>query len=105
MFDKVMYALTDGHRRQILVELLESNSQHVGRERDRREEPGTRRYALVTYHVHLPKLEEQGFVDWNQKQGTVTRGDQFGTVRPVLEALQGRQDDLPPDYLPAGVSP
>ncbi len=31
-------------------------------------------------HVHLPKLDDAGFVDWNREDSTVTRGLRFEEI-------------------------
>lgn len=43
--------------------------------------------APERYHVHLPKLADYGFVEWNRTLNTVEPGPRFETHRPVLELL------------------
>ncbi|WP_115862923.1 DUF7344 domain-containing protein [Halorussus litoreus] len=50
-------------------------------------------------HRHLPKLEDLGFIEWNQQDRLVTEGPQFGEVEPMLALLDGNRDELPPDWL------
>lgn len=39
------------------------------------------------YHVHLPKLEAAGVVEWDHDRDAVTRGAAFGEVEPLLQVL------------------
>lgn len=38
-------------------------------------------------HVHLPKLEEEGLIEWEQETGTVFRGPSFEEIEPALRFL------------------
>lgn len=46
-------------------------------------------------HLHLPVLEERGFVRWDRENHRVTRGPRFEELEPFLELLRELQDDLP----------
>lgn len=94
-FDQVMRALSDGSRRRILIALRDEEPlQPFSGDRDE----GDR--AIQLHHVHLPLLEENDLVAWDQDTGTVKRGDEFEIVEPILTALEARRDALPDDYLP-----
>lgn len=45
--------------------------------------------------LHLPYLEERGFVRWDRKKQTVSKGPRFGEVEPLLNLLRDIQDELP----------
>lgn len=48
------------------------------------------------YHKHLPVLESLGLVDWDRVAHTVSKGSDFGEIRPKLELLdehRGRLSD------------
>lgn len=47
------------------------------------------------YHVHLPKLASEEFIDWNQETETITPGPNFEDIRPVLTLLEEHQEKLP----------
>ena len=50
-------------------------------------------------HVHLPKLERYGFIDWNQDINQVSKGPNFEETRPLLEMLVAHEDELPDGWL------
>lgn len=44
--------------------------------------------ALVRmHHVHLPKLADDGFIDWSRETNLVTKGARFDELVPFLELL------------------
>jgi hypothetical protein len=102
IFDTMMTTLSSVERRQILVNLLENNSQQVGRDVATGESIDERHNSITLIHVHLPKLEADGFIDWNRKTGEISKGPTFEEITPILEALQSRRTDLPADYLGGG---
>jgi len=100
VIDRAFDAVGDAQRRRILLALLEECEQNV--RDDRGIEPtsaafsdGDRERMLTRlHHVHLPKLENEGFVDWNPETDEVTRGPAFEEVRPLLELLRDHDDLL-----------
>jgi len=99
--DDVLDALGDVQRRKLLVRLLDHNPQDdtpavVADSEQDRDAMG----RLVSMrHVHLPKLEEYGFVEWDQKTHEVRKGPNFEEIRPLLELLAAHPDELPDDWL------
>jgi hypothetical protein len=51
------------------------------------------------FHEHLPKLEEEGLIEWDREAGTVSRGPAFGSVRAALELVADNRDAFPTDPL------
>ncbi|WP_226012183.1 DUF7344 domain-containing protein [Halomicrobium salinisoli] len=49
---------------------------------------------LSLHHLHLPKMEAAGLVDYDQERGLVEPTEQFEQVRPQLSALI----DADPDH-------
>lgn len=95
-FDRVTRALSNGSRRQILCTL---------REEDRIQPFSGEQGGDCTtklHHTHLPLLEEDNLVTWNQETGIVKRGDDFESIEPILAALGPREDTFPDEYLPEG---
>ncbi|RLM88460.1 helix-turn-helix transcriptional regulator [Haloarcula sp. Atlit-7R] len=50
------------------------------------------------HHVHLPKLADAGFIDWDRDSGTITRGPRFEEIEPLLKLMHDHQDELPEDW-------
>lgn len=110
--DDVFDALADVQRRRILVQLLYSESEAVphpssaSREMLQAHEEVLQEYltgpeevanadkAVVrTYHVHLPKLVESLYVEWDRGNHHVTKGAKYDEVRPVLELVDERRGE------------
>lgn len=113
--DTVFDALAAAQRRQVLVGLLDHEPQHVAKlsdaERemadaheaflsqylsDSRESAAVDKELLRTHFVHLPKLVEYGFAEWDRDTEIVTKGPQFDEIRPFLELLDDQRDDRNP---------
>ncbi|WP_458187647.1 DUF7344 domain-containing protein [Haladaptatus sp. NG-WS-4] len=81
-------ALSNEHRRRILFELLAENPQEfdvaIPQETD---EESRRNAELMLTNVHLPKLEDYGYVEWDREAGEVTKGAQFDDARFALELV------------------
>jgi hypothetical protein len=98
-------ALGAAQRRELLHTLLVHNPQEEGPVEidvdDSDEAAGRRRIRLQ--HVHLPKLEAHGLIEWDRDDDEVSKGPQFEEIRPLLELLVGHEEELPPeDELPNG---
>lgn len=50
---------------------------------------------VMMRHLHLPVLEERGFVHWDREKYEVTKGPRFGELEPFLQVLREVRDDLP----------
>lgn len=44
-------------------------------------------HEVVLHHVHLPKLTEAGYVDWDDTDRVVSPGDRFDEVEALLDLL------------------
>mgnify|MGYP002762999200 CR=1 FL=1 len=100
-FDDMVNALADIQRRKLLTSLLEHNPQDdtptVVVDSDSETDAVER---LVTMqHVHLPKLADYGFIEWNKDTNEVMKGPKFDEIRPLLELLAKHEDELPEDWL------
>jgi predicted transcriptional regulator len=100
-FDDTLDALGHVHRRNLLVSLLEHNPQdelpEVIADADRDRDAVDRLVSMN--HVHLPKLEEYGFIEWERESHEVRKGPKFGEIRPVLELLADHEEELPDGWL------
>lgn len=89
MNDNAFIALAHIDRRRILVALLEDTplEERTAGLDDVATDGSLRRIHLERQHVHLPKLDEMGFIDWGRTDGELTKGPRFGELQPVLEFL------------------
>ena len=100
--DDLFQVLANPYRRRLLVALLDHNPQDdvpITSAGVTMEDEELERLLLEFRHVHLPKLDEYGFVDWNREHEAVVKGPQFDEIRPLLELLDEHGDELPDDWL------
>lgn len=93
MIDEYFAILANTHRRQILTSLLEhgpSSVDYVTRNGESDRNRQQKRIALR--HVHLPKLEDCGLIDWNRKANSVAKGPRFDDIKPLLTLLVRQYD-------------
>jgi hypothetical protein len=50
------------------------------------------------YHVHLPKLAEKNYIQWEQSTDRVEQGPRFSDIRPLLSLIETHADDLPYEW-------
>lgn len=100
-FDTQLSALSHVERRQLLLALLHANTEDdLPLEVDQLEhDTAGNSSELSMQHVHLPKLDDYGFVDANPDRGTVATGPRFDEIEPLLELLDSNRDLLPDDWL------
>ncbi|GAB3667462.1 DUF7344 domain-containing protein [Halopiger thermotolerans] len=98
--DEVFDALTAVQRRRLLFALLDHNPQQV-------EElsgvpwsiPESEADMMAKHHLHLPKLDADGFIDWDRDEQVVTKGPRFEEIEPLLEYLDSHREELPIELL------
>lgn len=99
--DEIFDALGHVQRRKLLCALLLHNPQDgdsvVIDADESAEEELTR--LIEMQHVHLPKLEDYGFITWNQNTNQVSKGPNFEELRPMLKLLADHEDELPDRWL------
>lgn len=54
-------------------------------------------HKIALYHIHLPHLDDQGYINWNQERRVVEAGEQFGGVQTFVELLNRDRNDEPGD--------
>ncbi len=92
-------SLANVQRRKLLVALMDHNPQDdtpvavVGSDEDAVGQ------LIEMQHIHLPKLAEYGFIDWDKESHEVAKGPKFDEIRPLLELLDDHAEELPPDWL------
>jgi predicted transcriptional regulator len=100
--DEILRVLSEVHRRRLLVALLEHNPQEDSVIIPEDAHKGVRAPESLQselYHMHLPRLEEAGFIDWDRDTHEVVKGPRFDEIRPLLELMQAHADELPDDWL------
>lgn len=110
--DDAFDALADRRRRQLLVDLLYHDPQPVPKLSDPsrellaanesllgeflsgdREIDDADKTAVRMYHVHLPKLVEYGYVEWDRDADVVSKGTEFDAIRHLLEMIDDGGSD------------
>lgn len=94
-------ALSDSYRRQLLVGLLEHDPQddHGIDPLDLISESGTAdALELHLIHTHLPKLESEGFIEWDQEAGKIRKGPNWDTIEPTLQILHEHRVEIRADW-------
>ncbi|MBX0297516.1 DUF7344 domain-containing protein [Haloarcula nitratireducens] len=99
--DEILDALGHIQRRKLLYALLSHNPQDdtpVVVDGDESVEEELSRLVEM-HHVHLPKLEDYGFIRWDRDSNEVSKGPNFEEIRPLLQLLNDHKDELPDDWL------
>lgn len=101
-FDTAIEMMWHPYRRQLLVALLEHNPQ-AGADFDSlsidSDIDDTEVHDLLLFHSHLPKLEKNGYIRWNQESGEISRGPNWDEIAPLLELLHNHRGKLPDGWL------
>lgn len=94
MIDDHFDALADEQRREVLLAILDKNPRDDRSVTTavRTDEERTRSPEL--HHVHLPKLEDYGLIDWDRERHEITKGPLFDQIRPLLVLLEENRDEL-----------
>ena len=100
--DEFLDAISNVQRRRLLVHMLFNNPEDESKlytgDGETNDEELTA-LLIEMEHVHLPKLEDYGFIEWNRDEHVVVKGPKFDEVRPFLELLVDHQDELPDGWL------
>ena len=96
-------ALEHPYRRQLLVTMLEQNPQD-----DDDVDPldsvdysaaDAEQLQIALRHVHLPKLEQRGFITWDRRRGAISKGPDWDEIAPLLTLIHDHSDELPAGWL------
>jgi DNA-binding transcriptional ArsR family regulator len=92
--------LSHEYRRRILIAVGQHNPQDIDDITSESIADGAEDEPLEVlqqrlFHVHLPKLDKAGFVNWDQDTGVVTRGPRFEEIEPLLTLMREHRDELP----------
>lgn len=44
-------------------------------------------------HNHLPRLDAEGYIDWDRNMGEIKRGARYDEIEPILELLEPLLED------------
>lgn len=99
--DQLFRALSHATRRRILLSLVEDDSPDGWREFETVEfvpdGPEQEISAVTLRHIHLPHLDDAGFIGWDQESERITRGASFEDIRPLLELMEDHRGELSDD--------
>ncbi len=98
MLDDQLSVLSNRHRRRLLVTLAQWTPQpdHLapsralaadGGDEEQTDQTDQTDQTIAMQHVHLSKLADHGFIDWDQDAQRVTKGPQFDEIEPLLTVL------------------
>jgi hypothetical protein len=99
--DDALDALGHVQRRRLLVALLAHNPQDDAPMTvvEDAVDTGALDRIVQMEHVHLPKLVDYGYIEWDRENGEVATGPNFEEIRPLLELLVDHENELPDDWL------
>lgn len=83
--DEIYEALASVERRHVLERLRESDSVDVASLTDGDDDTHVR---IQYHHVHLPKLDDHGIVEWDRERNEVSRGPAFDQAERLAESLR-----------------
>lgn len=94
--DRVFGAFGNRYRRLILFMLWKHNGQLQVSDVMLRGGAGESRERQVELrHIHLPKLEEIGYLEWNRETGAIVSGPNFDEIQPLFELIVDFSEELP----------
>lgn len=99
--DAVFEALSDSYRRRILVAVSDRGPRGddgFAPEDVAPDDTAPEAVRPAFHHVHLPKLAENGYIEWDPGAGTIRRGPNFDEIAPLLDLLAEHEDALPADW-------
>lgn len=86
----MMNTLANPVNRRVLLHLLDGTTD-VETLKQRIDEPYV---ELKLHHKHLPKLAQAEYINWDMGSNTLTRGEHFHEVEPLLQLLDDYTTDL-----------
>jgi len=93
--DDAFTALADPYRRHLLFSLLEAaESSDSTVAYDSIPEFAADSASVQLHHNHLPKLHENGFVDWRTAEKIIAQGPRWPAIEPLLSVLYAHATDV-----------
>lgn len=86
--DEVFRALADAERRRLLLAVFEQKARpfHYPDDVYPDDDVGEQVHVRMNY-VHLPLLEQSGFIEWHRDGDRIVKGPTFDAIRPLLHFL------------------
>jgi len=98
--DRLFDVLGHSRRRRVLAALVELD--HEGDDEldvaELGDDEDTGEFQVTLHHVHLPRLEEAGSIEWDRQTGTVRPGPRYDEAAALVEVLSEHRDELPGDW-------
>lgn len=99
--DQALSALSRTPRRRVLLALTDDSPRQqetfeTGKFAPK--DPDGETMQIELYHRHLPRLDETGYIEWEEETGRIRRGADFDEIRPLLELLDDHPDKLPASW-------
>lgn len=102
--DVMLDVLSNSRRRRILLAVADHNPRDEDEftpdevAADQTDDECLERLNTSLQHVHLPKLAERGYIEWEPNTQTVRRGPNFDDIEPLLRLMEEHRDELPDDW-------
>lgn len=105
MDSQAFEALGNSYRRQLLLALFDANPQDdddldpldLLADGEPTDDLAATRVELK--HVHLPKLVDMGFIEWDRQSGELSKGPNWEEIAPLLRLVHEHRDELPDEWL------
>jgi DNA-binding transcriptional ArsR family regulator len=72
---------------------------HIDSDLDAVDDAALTEMRMALHHVHLPKLAEAGYLEYDRDTHTIRRGPNFGEITPLLRLMADHEDELPTGWL------
>jgi len=93
--DDAFAALTHPYRRHLLFALLEAaESSDPTVAYDSIPEFAVDSASVQLHHNHLPRLHENGFVEWRTAEKTIAQGARWPDIEPLLSVLYAHATEV-----------
>jgi hypothetical protein len=91
--DSMMDALNSREKRVVLMTLLGDTSEASITTLERQINHDDARIRL--HHKHLPKLGNAGWIEWDDKSETISKGPRFSKLEPLVQLLKEYNTNFP----------
>ncbi|MCO8256722.1 ArsR family transcriptional regulator [Haladaptatus sp. AB618] len=96
--------LGNSYRRRILIAVLNQNPRAEDEftldksSTDEMNDAEIKSMKIQLHHIHLPKLADAGYIDWDPDTGAIRRGPNIDEIAPLLTLMRDHADELPDDW-------